>query len=357
MDAVTGYPAVALRPGVGEVSFGILGAGMVADYHRRAIAANAGEGARLASVGYHDRARAGELSARFEAPCVSEAELLDDPGIDVVCICTPSGLHAEQVIRCARSGKHVLVEKPMALDLQDADEMIDVCERADVRLGVVLQRRAEPLFVRLSEAISAGDLGRPTLGVIALPYHRPQSYFEQAAWRGTWALDGGGVLMNQGIHLVDLLIWYMGDPVEVTGQARTLAHRLEVEDTLSATLELSSGGLATVSATTTAAPGAPHRVEIYGTGGYVQIEGESVRRWRLQDPDRAVVPPLPEESVDDTGAAGDPRGIDLGGHSSILRDMMEAVRAGRRPMVDGREGRRSLAAVLSIYEAAGWLPA
>ena len=240
----------------------------------------------------------------------------------------------------------------MALSLADADAMIAACGRAGVNLGVVLQRRAEPLFRRVYDAVRAGDLGDLTLGVVTVPYYRPQAYYDQADWRGTWALDGG-VLMNQGIHLVDLLVWYMGDPVEVQAHADTLGRDIEVEDTLAATLRFASGALATVTATTTAAPGFPHRIEIYGTGGGVQIEGEIVGRWALADPAKATVAPPQVGAPAQAGAGSDPRGIAPTGHVAIFRDFIVALRENRAPQVDGAEGRRSLAAVLAVYRAAG----
>lgn len=338
------------------VRFGIIGAGMIADYHRQAIAANAGLGARLVAVGDVVCERFAEISAKFGVPCALPEEVLANPEVDVVCICTPSGEHAAQVVRAAQAGKHVLVEKPMALNLASADAAIRACERAGVRLGVVLQRRAEPLFQRIRQAIDAGDLGGLTLSVVTIPYFRPASYYAQAAWRGTWALDGGGVLMNQGIHLVDLLLWYMGDPVQVRAYASTLHRKIEVEDTLAATLRFKNGALATITATTTAAPGFPHRLEIYGTGGGIQVEGEAVGRWQLCEPAVAKVEPPECATVATAGAGGDPRGIAATGHISIVRDFIDAVRRGRAPLTDGHEGRRSVAAILAIYEAAGLRP-
>jgi predicted dehydrogenase len=334
------------------VGFAILGAGMVADYHRQAIVANADRGARLVALGHYDPARFAQISADFGVPCVGQEDLLADPAVDVVCICTPSGQHAAQAIAAAHAGKHVLVEKPMALSLADADATIAACDRAGVKLGVALQRRAEPLFQRIHRAVQAGDLGELMLGVVTMPYHRSQAYYDQAAWRGTWALDGGGVLMNQGIHLVDLLVWTMGDPVHVQAHADTLHRDIEVEDTLAATLRFADGALATITATTTAAPGFPHRLELYGTGGGIQIEGESVRRWDLADPARASVEPPETGPAADAGAGRDPRGIAPTGHIALFRAFVRALREDRAPQIDGAEGRRSLATVLAIYEAA-----
>lgn len=338
------------------IGFGILGAGTIADFHRHAILANAEHGARLVAVAHYDPSRFADIADRFGVPCLSYEQLLAHPEVEVICICTPSGQHAAQTIAAARAGKHVLVEKPMALSLADADAAIAACAQAGVKLGVALQRRAEPLFQRVHLAIAAGDLGDLTLGVVTIPYHRPQRYYQQAAWRGTWALDGGGVLMNQGIHLVDLLVWYLGDPVEVQATAATLQRQIEVEDTLAASLRFASGARAALAATTTAAPGFPHRVEIYGTGGAIQIEGETILRWELAEPARARVERPPLGGSAPAGAGADPRGIAPSGHINLVRDFIEALRTARPPLVDGREGRRSLAAVLAIYQAAGLLP-
>jgi predicted dehydrogenase len=333
--------------------FAILGTGMVADYHQQAITASADLEARLIAVGHYKPGRFEQISARFGVPCMNEAELLAHPDVDVICLATPSGQHAAQAIAAARAGKHVLVEKPLALTLADADAMIKTCDAAGVQLGVLLQRRADPVFRRIKAAVDVGDLGELTLGLVTIPYHRSQAYYDQAAWRGTWALDGGGVLMNQGIHLVDLLIWVMGDPVAVQATATTLHRHIEVEDTLCATLRFANGALATITATTTAAPGFPHRIELYGTQGSIQVEGELVTRWELSDASTEVVDPPQVERAGAVGAGSDPRGIAVGGHVSLFRDFVHAIREDRSPLVGGIEGRRSLAVVCSIYGAAG----
>ena len=334
-----------------EIGFGIVGAGMVARYHATAIERT--PGARLVAICRADRARAEECAAQFGVPCLTEYEaLLARNDIQAVCICTPSGLHAEQAIAAARAGKHVLVEKPMALTLADADAMIAACEQNGVRLGVALQRRTDPTFQRVYAAVGAGQLGRLVLGMVSVPYLRAQSYYDSAAWRGTWALDGGGALMNQGIHLIDLLLWLMGDGVEVWASAATLAHAIEVEDCVAATLRFANGALGSVVATTAAATGFPHRVEIYGDRGGLQIEGEQVVRWegagRPAD-EGANIAAAPAVTA---GAGASPTGIGAVGHTRLLADFTNAIRDGRDPLVTGREGRRSLALVLAIYDSA-----
>jgi predicted dehydrogenase len=314
-----------------ELGFGIVGAGMVARFHARAIAE--APGSRLAAICRADASRAAETAAEFGVPCETSLEaLLERPDVDAVCLCTPSGLHAQQTRLAARAGKHVLVEKPIALTLADADAMIAASRDAGVRLGVALQRRTEPASRALHAAIRAGELGELVLGTATVPYFRPQSYYDSAAWRGTWSLDGGGALMNQGIHLVDLLLWLMGGEAEVVGASGgAVGHDIEVEDCVVAALRF-SGSLCenargTIVATTAAAPGFPHRIEIYGSRSGVMIDGDA--------------------------AGSSPTGIGHLGHTLLLQDFVAAICQGRDPLVDGVEGRRSLALVLAIYEAAG----
>jgi predicted dehydrogenase len=333
----------------GEVGFGIVGAGMVARYHARAIAAT--PGARLVAICRGDALRAAEAAADWGVPCETSFEaLLERPDVDAVCLCTPSGLHGEQALAAARAGRHVLVEKPMALRLGEADAMIAACRATGVRLGVTLQRRTDRASRELHDAIRAGELGRLVLGVATVPYFRPQSYYDSAPWRGTWSLDGGGALMNQGIHLVDLLLWLMGGEAEVVGASGGVArHEIEVEDGVVAALRFSCGARGTIAATTAAAPGFPHRVEVYGTRGGAQIEGDALVRWEGDAP--RIRPSVPTSVAAGSGAR--PTGIGTLGHTLIVQDFVAAIREGRAPLVDGVEGRRSLALVLAIYEAAG----
>jgi predicted dehydrogenase len=330
------------------IRFALLGAGMIADYHALAVRANREQGAELIAIGHYNPDRFPEIEQRFGVPCLAEADLLARDDVDAVCICTPSGQHAAQAIRAAQAGKHVLVEKPMATRLADADAMITTARENGVTLGVAFQSRTKAVFQHIRRCIASGDLGELTLGLVNLPYLRPPSYFDQADWRGTWDADGGGVLMNQGIHQMDLLAWYMGDPVEVRAFAGTLQRNIEVEDTLCASLRFPNGALAAINATTTAAPGFPPRIEVYGTRAGFQVEGDTV----LRGPEASAAP----AGAPAAGAGADPRGISVDGHIALVADFIQAIRDGRPPLVDGPEGRRSLALVLAIYQAAGILP-
>ena len=336
-----------------DLRFSILGTGMVADYHKAAIENNSDNGARLVSVSHYDPSLFEAKAAKFGVPCVSFDSILNDKDVDIVCICTPSGQHAEQTLACLEAGKHVLVEKPMALSVNDAKAMIDCAQKKGLHLAVALQRRADPLFKTIKKAITNGDFGTLTMASIVMPYYRDQAYYDQAAWRGTWSLDGGGVLMNQGIHIIDLLLWFMGDPIEIHAFTDTLYRNIEVEDIATALFRFQHGALATVTATTTVGGGAPHRIELFGTNGTVQIEGEGVVRWELMDTSKASITPPSIDNNADAGAGGDPRGISTDGHTAIVADLMDAIRTDSSPAIDGHEGLRSLSAIHKIYNAAG----
>jgi UDP-N-acetyl-2-amino-2-deoxyglucuronate dehydrogenase len=333
---------------IADLRFAILGAGIVARYHAQAIAQT--EGARLVAVSRSDAARAAESAAEFGVPCETSLEaLLGRPDVDAVCVCTPSGQHAAQAVAAARAGKHVLVEKPMALTLADADAMIAAAHTAGVRLGVAFQRRTEPVYQAVHQAMASGALGTPVMGAASVPYFRSQEYYDSGAWRGTWAEDGGGALMNQGIHLADLLLWFMGDVAEVSARSATLAHTVEVEDGVAASLRFKSGALGALYATTAAAPGFPHRIEVYGTKGGVQVEGEAAVRWHAGTPAPEGLQPGGAAAA---GSGASPTGLPLAGHVRLMRDFVAAVREDREPLVSGEEGRRSLALVLAVYESA-----
>jgi predicted dehydrogenase len=329
----------------------VVGAGVASRYHARAIADAAG--VRLVAVVRGDPARAREAEAEFGVRCETSYEaLLRRPDVEAICLCTPSGQHAAQAIAAARAGRHVLVEKPMALTLADADAMVAAAREAGLRLGVTYQRRTEPAYASLKRALQAGELGHPILGSVSVPYVRPQAYYDSAAWRGTWSLDGGGALMNQGVHLVDLLVWLMGEVEELAARTATLAHAIEVEDCVAATLRFTSGALGSIVATTAAAPGFPHRVEVYGTRGGVQVEGDTIVRWEAEGEQRPPSPAAATAGTVPAGAGATATGISATAHGRLLADFVAAVREGRAPLVPGEEGRRSLAVVLAVYESA-----
>jgi predicted dehydrogenase len=247
----------------------------------------------------------------------------------------------------ARRGLHVLVEKPIDVSLERADALIGECERAGVKLGVFFQDRAAPDVRRLKELVESGGLGRPLLASGRVRWYRPPEYYRGSRWRGTWALDGGGALMNQGVHTLDLLLWLLGDVVRVYARAVTALHEIEVEDTVVATLEFAGGAVGTLEAATSAFPGYPRRVELTGTEGTAVLEGSTLVAADLRTPRAGLVR---------EAAAGNPSATsavvsDVSGHREILADFLKAVETGGTPICDGREGRRSVELARAVYES------
>jgi predicted dehydrogenase len=326
---------------------GILGGGNISETHARA-ASDVG-GVRIAAVAGQNAERVRALATRYGAvACADTAALLHHRPLDLVLIGSPSGLHAEQGIAAAAQGLHVLTEKPIDVSLARADALIAACDAARVKLGLFFQDRFAPGLVRLREAIDQGALGRPLLASARVKWWRPPEYYSGSRWRGTLALDGGGAAMNQGIHTVDLLLWLLGDVRRVFARTGTLRHRIESEDTLVATLEFESGALATLEATTAAWPGYPRQVELTGTEGTVTIQQDRVAAADLRTPR----PDLVGGDGSANPAASSPTVSDVRGHRIALEDFVGAIRKGRPPRCDGREGRRSLAVVEALYQSA-----
>jgi predicted dehydrogenase len=326
---------------------GILGGGNISDTHARAAAEI--PGLRIAAISGQNGERTRTLAARHGAVAYANTDaLLRHRPLDLVLIGSPSGLHAEQGIAAARQGLHVLTEKPIDVSVERADELIGACDAAGVKLGLFFQDRFAPGLLRLREAIDEGALGRLLLASARVKWWRPSEYYSGSRWRGTRALDGGGAVINQGIHTLDLLLWLMGDVQRVFARAANLHHRIEGEDALVATLEFRSGALATFEATTAAWPGYPRQVELTGTEGTVTIQQDRVAAADLRTPRPGLVGP--EASTNP--AAHSPTVSDVRGHRSALEDFVGAIREKRPPRCDGREGRRSLALVDALYRSA-----
>jgi predicted dehydrogenase len=351
---------------MGTVGYGIVGCGVIGPWHGEAIRDHV-PAARLVACCDDIPERAREFAARFEIPKVYTRyeEMLADPEVDAVSICTPSGMHADMVIAASNAGKHAMTEKPMDITLPKIDAMIAATRRNGTLLGVIFQRRTSLLWQKVRETVQAGKLGKMVLGDAYLKYYRSQEYYDSGAWRGTWALDGGGALMNQGVHLVDQLQWVMGPVDTVFSFADHLARDIEVEDTTVSALKFKSGAFGTLEGTTsvigsaewerdaagnvqvTRWGGLNHRLEFHGDRGTIIVDGERIATW--------VVPGEPEPDVSETGEgsmATDPRAIGIRGHVVQLRDFVDAIRAGRDPMVTGEDGRAAVEIILAVYRSA-----
>jgi predicted dehydrogenase len=339
-----------------EHGFGIIGCGMIAEFHTRAI--NEIENARVV-VAWSRHPAHGEKIARLAGGGCAIFDDLDAmlavPGLDVVCVCTPSGAHLDPAVRAARAGKHVVVEKPLEITLPRCDAIIGACDDAGVRLCTIFPSRFSDANLRLKQAISTGRFGRLTLGDTHVKWWRTQEYYDSGGWRGTWDLDGGGALMNQAIHNVDLLYWLMGDVASITAMTSTLVHaRIEVEDTAVACVRFKNGALGVIEAATSAFPGLLKRTEIHGDRGSARVEQDDITLWEFQEKvpsDNAVFAAMAAQTGFKAGAS-DPRGITHIGHRDQLTDFLQAIDEGSDPLVDGREGRKSVEIIRAIYRSA-----
>lgn len=337
------------------VGIAIVGCGMISEFQSQAI--RAVPGARL--VGFYNRTpeAARRRAAEYGAPAFETLEaLLASREVDAVSICTPSGAHLEPALAAARAGKHVMVEKPLEVTVERVDHLLAACRDAGVRLGAIFPRRFQETSLALKAAIDRGRFGRIVLGDVAIKWYRTQEYYDRGAWRGTWRLDGGGALMNQGIHGIDLLQWLLGGVAEVAAFADTLAHeRVEVEDTGVAILRFRNGALGTIEGTTGAWPGARLRVEVRGSRGSAVLEDDVIVEWKF-DPEEPGDEELrkrlgPREALMG-GGAGDPRAISFEGHRRQFEDFVRAIREGTEPACAGQDGRAAVEIITGIYRSA-----
>jgi UDP-N-acetyl-2-amino-2-deoxyglucuronate dehydrogenase len=334
--------------------FGIIGCGMIAHFHAKAIADI--KGAELVACYNRTPDKAEAIAAQYGGTAFTDlARLLEHPGLDIVTICTPSGAHAEPCVAAAQAGKHVIVEKPLDVTLDRCDQMIEACDRAGVQLATIFPSRFHQSSQLMKQAVDSGRFGRLALGDAYVKWYRTQEYYDSGAWRGTWNLDGGGALMNQAIHSVDLLLWLMGPVVEVAAHTATLAHeRIEVEDVATASLRFASGALGVIEATTAGYPGSLKKIELSGSAGTAILEEEDIIKWEFAEP-KPDDERLRSEMLGKTktgGGAADPAAIGHHAHAALFQDFLEAIEQGRPPAIDGKEGRRSVELILAIYESA-----
>ncbi len=328
---------------------GIVGAGVIGQVHAGAL--EGVDNATLVAVADVREDAGRELANKYDAAWyASFTELLAQPDIDVVILGTPSGLHPEQTILAAAAGKSVITEKPMAITQDGATRMIDAVEEAGVNLAVIFQNRLTGDVYRAKRAIEQGLIGTPVVASAAVYWHRTQDYYDaNGGWRGTWALDGGGALINQSIHTIDVLQWLMGGVESVQAQLTTLTHTIEAEDAAAAAVRFHSGAVGSILVTTSASKDFPTRVEVVGTAGRLTLESNALT---LFDGEGEITDDL--LSADDLVTIADWR-ADEGfgdGHRRQLRLIFNALAAGTTPPVAGREARKAVDVILGIYESA-----
>jgi len=327
-----------------KVRFGIVGCGVIGPTHAEAIKNI--EIAELKAVCDIIPERARDLGEKYGVDWYTDYDqMLARNDIDVINICVPSGLHAELGIKAAKAGKHVLVEKPIDITLEKADALIEACQKAGVKLSVISQHRFDPGIRELKSAIDSGKIGKLVMADAYVKWWRTQEYYDSAGWRGTWALDGGGALMNQSVHFVDQLLYLAGPVKEITAYCGTLAHKIEVEDVAIAIIKYKNGALGVIQGSTACYPGFKERIEVHGTNGSVVVEGPFVRDWLIKGEEKKGV------SNQGESASSDPRSLFIKGHIAQIRDMTEAVLYNRTPSITGEDGRRAIQFILAVYES------
>lgn len=330
------------------LKFALVGCGRIAKRHSELLGNAQIQGACLAAVCDLVEDKAQKIGQQFSVPSFTDMhEMMQKVDVDVVVVLTESGMHAEHVVALAPYGKHIVLEKPMALTLDGADAMIRACDKAGVKLFVVKQNRFNVPVVKARQALEAGRFGKLVMGTVRVRWCRYQSYYDQAAWRGTWALDGG-VLANQASHHVDMLEWMMGEVDSVFAMSRTALAQIEAEDTAVVTLRFKNGALGVIEATTATRPSdLEGSLSILGEGGTVEIAGFAVNKmkvWNFVDSEAGDVDVLEKYSVNPPNVYGF-------GHHAYYEHVVDCIVNNKQHLVDGLEGRKSLELISAIYES------
>jgi len=330
------------------IHVGLIGGGNISETHARAVRAI--PGIVLGAIYGANTEKVSRLCHTYGGKAYQELDaFLNHHPMDFVAIGSPSGLHATHGIAAANRGLHVLTEKPIDISSSRADELIEAAQKAGVKLGVMFQDRHKPDIRRLKEWVDRGVIGKPLLADARVKWYRPPEYYSHSKWRGTLSLDGGGALINQGVHTLDLLLWLMGDVARVQARTATALHAIEGEDTAIALLEFAGGALGVLQATTCAFPGYPRRLEITGTEGTVIMEQDRIIAVDLKNAPPGVDAGVRSQDKENTSS---PVVSDFSGHQAIFEDFIRAIQENGTPLCDGREGKRSILLVEEIYRAA-----
>jgi UDP-N-acetyl-2-amino-2-deoxyglucuronate dehydrogenase len=335
------------------LGFAIVGTGMIAAYHAQAIAQT--PGARLIGVVSRSPERGAAFATKHNIPVVTETveKMIARTDVRIINVTTPSGAHLEPALIAIRAGKHVIIEKPLEITPARVDQINAAADQRGVKVVSIFQGRFGTGAQTVKAALVAGRLGRLVLASAYVKWHRTTDYYK-SAWKGTWDLDGGGALMNQAIHGVDLLQWFAGLPAEVSGRFTRRVHTgIQADDTTVATLQFPDGALGTIEASTALWPGWSRRIEICGEHGSVCLEDDFIARWNFAqaEPGDDAIRSAKRDDALGSGA-GVPGGISIAGHLRQIGDLVSAIRENRPPAIDGREGRKAVALVHAIYESA-----
>ena len=335
-----------------KLGFGFIGAGAIANFHARAVAA--AQGGRLVGVVSRRRSTAEAFAKEHGIGFASDSvsELLAQPGLDAVCITTPSALHLEPALAAIRARKHLMIEKPLDSTVEGTDHILAEAEKAGVRVGSIFQARFGDAARHLKNAVDAGRFGRMVLASCYVKWNRTAEYY--TGWKGKISEDGGGALINQAIHGVDLLQWFAGMPVEVFAWITRRVHtRIESEDTCVAALKFGSGAFGTIEASTALWPGFSRRIEICGEHGSAVMEDDDITRWEFREAraEDEKIRAMRESAAMGSGAAA-PMNIRIEGHQRQIQDFIDGIRERRPFFIEGREARKAVALVRAIYDSA-----
>ncbi|MCK5765195.1 MAG: Gfo/Idh/MocA family oxidoreductase [Bacteroidales bacterium] len=336
-----------------QFRFGIIGSGIISEYHAQAIKAQTN--AKIVAVSDIVRANAEKFAAKHKCEINDDwQKMIKREDIDAICVCTPTGLHAQQSIAAAKAGKHILVEKTMAIKVKDATEMIHVAKDNGVKLGVIYQKRTEEAPNRIKKAIEKGLFGKMIFGDASIKYWRNQAYYDSAAWRGTWEHEGGGSSITQGSHGIDLILYMMGDVEKIYAKIDTVAHKdIEVEDIAIAILTYKNGAYGRLQTASATNPGQGNVFDINGTLGTTVLVADKITSWAVSDSKEIVA----KETITDvkgkaSTAASSATIFPVEGHIIQVKNFISALRTGEELICSGEEGRRSLQLIAALYESA-----
>jgi predicted dehydrogenase len=334
--------------------FGIVGLGLIAEFHAKAIRAM--EKGKLVACYSRSQTKADTFGKKYNCSGYSSMNAFcSHPGLDIVTICTPSGAHLEPSLKIAEAGKHLIVEKPLEISLERCDKIIKACERNKVKLAGIFPSRFYDVTKIVKSAIDEGRFGKLVLGDVYVKWYRSQEYYNKGGWHGTWELDGGGALMNQSIHAIDLLQYFMGPVEAIQSFTETIGHKwIEVEDNAVAILQFSNGALGVIEGSTSVYPGFLKRIEISGTKGSAIMEEENLKTWSFvnEKPEDKIIRKRFAEKTETGGGVADPSAIGFHGHQRQFEDMVKAIETESKPLVDGYEARKAVKIILAIYKSA-----
>jgi predicted dehydrogenase len=328
------------------IKIGIIGTGAIAGIHAASIKAIGN--AELVAVCSSSPDRAQEAESRFGVKGYSDIPaFLAHPDLDVVCICTASGRHLEPALAAAKAGKHLIIEKPIEVTLERADQLINACQTQGVKLAVIFQNRFSSDYKKLKLAVDAGLFGRLLMGNAYVNWFRNEEYYSKSDWKGTLEIDGGGAFINQGIHTIDLLLDLMGEVSEVFGKVQTTYHQIEGEDLGAALVTFKSGAIGNITSATALYPGLPERIEIFGSEGSAILEGGKITHWEI----KGQVTKLEESQVFSSSGATDPMAISGILHQKQWEEFISSLETGDYYTVDGLTSRKSLELIRGIYKS------